>query len=228
MTLLIPVALLLLLLIIAPRVWIARVLRRHATPRHDISWTGAEFARHLLDGMKLTGVTVEETEAGDHYDPLAKAVRLTPDNFRNRSLTAIVVAAHEVGHAMQDATGYGPLHTRTRIAVTANIIQKVGAALILGAPLIALALRHPAAALIGFGAAVLVNLTAVVMHVVTLPVEFDASFNRALLLLKEGRFVADHELGAARHILSAAAYTYVAAALVDLINVTRLLRGVRF
>ena len=72
------------------------------------------------------------------------------------------------------------------------------------------------------------GITAVVKHVVTLPVEFDASFNRALLLLKEGRFVPDHELGAARHILSAAAYTYVAAALVDLINVARLLRGVRF
>jgi Zn-dependent membrane protease YugP len=228
MTLLIPVALLFLLLILAPRLWIARVLRRHATPRHDISWTGAEFARHLLDGMKLTSVTVEETEAGDHYDPLAKAVRLTPDNFRNRSLTAIVVAAHEVGHAMQDATGYVPLQTRTRIARAAGIIHKVGAVLILGAPLLALALRHPAAALIGFGAAVLVNLTAVVMHVVTLPVEFDASFNRALLLLKEGGFVPDHDLGAARHILSAAAYTYVAAALVDLINVSRLLRGLRF
>jgi len=228
MTLAILAVLLLLAVTVAPRVWIARVLRRHATPRQDIRWTGAEFARHLLDGMKLTSVTVEETAAGDHYDPLAKAVRLTPDHFRNRSLTAIVVAAHEVGHAMQDATGYAPLRTRTRIAVAAGIVQKAGAVLILGAPLLALALRHPAAALIGFGAAVLVNLTAVVMHVVTLPVEFDASFNRALLLLKEGRFVPDHEIGAARHILSAAAYTYVAAALVDLINVSRLLRGLRF
>jgi Zn-dependent membrane protease YugP len=66
------------------------------------------------------------------------------------------------------------------------------------------------------------------MHVVTLPVEFDASFNRALVVLKHGRFVPESEMGAARHILSAAAYTYVAAALVDLINLPRLLRGLRF
>jgi uncharacterized protein len=140
----------------------------------------------------------------------------------------MVVAAHEVGHAMQDATGYGPLRTRTRIAETAGYVQKVGALLVLASPAIALVVRHPAGALIGLVAAVLVNLTAVVMHVVTLPVEFGASFNRALLVLKEGRFIAEREIGAARNILSAAAYTYVASALIDLINLPRLLRGLRF
>jgi uncharacterized protein len=228
MTLAIAGALLFLALIVLPQLWISSVLRRHAAQRPDIPWTGAEFARHLLDGMKLNGVTVEETEQGDHYHPLAKSVRLTTDHFHGRSLTAIVVAAHEVGHAMQDATGYGPLHTRTRIADWAGYVHKVGALLVIAAPALALVLRHPGGFVIGLVAAVLVNLTAVVMHVVTLPVEFDASFNRALAVLKEGRFVPERELGAARHILSAAAYTYVAAALIDLINLPRLLRGLRF
>ncbi len=81
--------------------------------------------------------------------------------------------------------------------------------------------------LIGLVAAVLMNLTAVAMHAVTLPVEFDASFNRALGVLKHGRFIPEEEMGAPRHILSAAAYTYVAGALIDLINLPRLLKGLR-
>jgi Zn-dependent membrane protease YugP len=215
-------------LIVAPQLWIMSVMKRHGSQRSAIPWTGGEFARHLLDGMKLTTVKVEETQEGDHYHPLAKAVRLKTDHYFGRSLTAIVVAAHEVGHAMQDATGYAPLATRTRIAGIADYVHKVGAVLIIAAPAIAALLRHPGGLIIGLVAAILVNLSAVVMHVVTLPVEFDASFNRALVVLKYGRFVPESEIGAARHILSAAAYTYVAAALVDLINLPRLLRGLRF
>ena len=228
MILAVPAALLMLALIVAPQLWIMSVMKRHGSQRSAIPWTGGEFARHLLDGMKLTTVKVEETQEGDHYHPLAKAVRLKTDHYFGRSLTAIVVAAHEVGHAMQDATGYAPLATRTRIAGIADYVHKVGAVLIIAAPAIAALLRHPCGLIIGLVAAILVNLSAVVMHVVTLPVEFDASFNRALVVLKYGRFVPESEIGAARHILSAAAYTYVAAALVDLINLPRLLRGLRF
>src|SRR5271170_2867166 len=204
------------------------VMRRHAGTRAEIPWTGGEFARHLLDRMKLTKVKVEETERGDHYHPLAKSVRLSAENYHGRSLTAVVVAAHEVGHAMQDATGYGPLETRTRVAGAADFVQKAGAILIVASPAIAAIMRHPGGIFIGLVAAVLVNLTAVAMHAVTLPVEFDASFNRALGVLEHGRFIPkEEEMGAARHILSAAAYTYVAGALIDLVNLPRLLKGLR-
>jgi uncharacterized protein len=138
-----------------------------------------------------------------------------------------VVAAHEVGHAMQDATGYAPLHTRTQIAGSAAFIQKMSAIFIIASPAIAAILRTPGGIAIGLVAAVLANLTAVGMHAVTLPVEFDASFNRALTLLKHGRLIPQEELGAARHILSAAAYTYMAGALIDIINLPRLLKGLR-
>jgi Zn-dependent membrane protease YugP len=228
MTLAILVALIILALVVAPQLWISSVLRRHGGQRPEIPWTGAQFARRLLDGMKLSNVTVEETEQGDHYHPLAKSVRLSTEHFHGRSLTATVIAAHEVGHAMQDATGYAPLRARTRIATTAEYIHKVSAVLVIAAPALAILFRHPGALVLGFVAAVLVNLTAVILHAVTLPVEFDASFNRALVVLKEGRFVPDEEMGAARHILSAAAYTYVAQALVALINLPRLFRGLRF
>jgi Zn-dependent membrane protease YugP len=118
MILAIPAALLVLALIVAPQLWIMSVMKRHGQQRPIIPWTGREFARHLLDGMKLTKVKVEETQEGDHYHPLAKAVRLKTDHYFGRSLTAIVIAAHEVGHAMQDATGYAPLTTRTRIVAS--------------------------------------------------------------------------------------------------------------
>src|SRR5215470_1885280 len=124
MILAIPTALLILILIVAPQIWISTVLRRHAGERDTIQWTGGEFARYLLDGMKLKQVKVEETERGDHYHPMAKAVRLSTEHFHGRSLSAIVVAAHEVGHAMQDATGYAPLRTRTQIAGWVDYIHK--------------------------------------------------------------------------------------------------------
>src|SRR5262245_58440719 len=228
MILAIPAVLILLALVISPQPWTSSVLRRYGAQRPEIPWTGALFARHLLEGMKLHDVKVEETEQGDHYHPLAKSVGLTTEHFHGRSLTAIVVAAHEVGHAMQDATGYGPLVTRTRIADMAGYIHKIAALFVIAAPAIALILRHPGGLLIGLAAAILMNLVAVAMHAVTLPVEFDASFNRALVVLKQGRFIPDEEMGAARHILSAAAYTYVAQALIDLINLPRLLRGLKF
>jgi uncharacterized protein len=221
MILAIPAALLVLALIVAPQLWITSVMKRHGSQRPAIPWTGGKFARLLLDGMKLPSVRVEETALGDHYHPLAKSVRLKTEH----SLTAIVIAAHEVGHAMQDATGYAPLQTRTRIAGVADFIHKVGAVLIVASPALAGLVRSPGGLLIGAAAATLMNLTAVAMHAVTLPVEFDASFNRAMLVLRHGKFIPEDEMGAARHILSAAAYTYVASALMDLINLPRLVRG---
>src|SRR5712691_9955792 len=198
MILAIPAALLLLALIVAPQLWITSVMKRHGSQQPDIPWTGGEFARMLLDGMKLSSVKVEETALGDHYHPLAKSVRLKTEHFYGRSLTAIVIAAHEVGHAMQDATGYAPLKTRTRIAGLADYVHKAGALCIVAAPAIAALMRHPGGIVIG------------------------------LVVLKQGRLIPEEEFAAARHILSAAAYTYVAGALIDLINLPRLLRYLRW
>ena len=82
-----------------PGLWVRRIMRKYAAPedRYREQGTGAELARHLLDRFDLANVKVEETEIGDHYDPEAQAVRLTPDNFGKHSLTAVTVAAHEVG-----------------------------------------------------------------------------------------------------------------------------------
>ena len=219
--------LLILALAVLPTLWVRAVLAQHRADRPDFAGSGGEFARHLLDGMGLASVKVEETAIGDHYDPQMKVVRLLPDHYHGRSLTAVVIAAHEVGHAMQDATNSGLLKNRTRLAKLAIWVERFGGIVMLAAPLAAILLRHPAGILVELAAGIAILSLSVVLHLFTLPVEFDASFNRALPVLRAGRYIPDDDLPAARSILRAAAFTYVAAALMSLINIARWLRILR-
>ncbi len=221
--------LLLIVLVLAwlPQVWVSRVLEQHGRNRADIPGTGGEFARHVLDGMKLHDVGVEETKLGDHYDPATKTVRLLPQHMNGRSLAAVVVAAHEVGHAMQDATGYRPLAARTRLARQAQNVQKIGSVVMLTAPIVLALVKAPGVALLQIVAGVLILGSTVLMHLVTLPVEFDASFRRALPLLKAGNYIDATDMRAARSILRAAAFTYVAAAARSLLDVMQWLRNLK-
>lgn len=207
-----------------PGWWVKRVIRRHGEDRMDFPGTGADFARHILDEMKLTHVTVEETEDGDHYDPGEKVVRLSAPHYHGKSLSAVVIAAHEVGHAMQDATDYPPLKARSRMAVSANFIQKIGSIVMFGAPILMIVTRSPVALFAELGAGLVILLTSVIMHAVTLPVEFDASFKRAMPVLEAGNYISENDRPAARKILKAAAYTYVAAAAMTLLDITRWVR----
>lgn len=210
-----------------PQMWVKRVLAEHAHERADFPGTGGEFARHLLDEMKLNEVRVEETKDGDHYDPAAKAVRLLPQHMNGRSLSAVVVAAHEVGHAMQDATSYGPLAARTRLVKHAQRIEQFGAIVLLTAPVVMAVVKAPALVFVQIGAGLLIMASTILMHLTTLPVEYDASFRRALPVLKAGRYVSPDDMVAARRILKAAALTYVAAAGMSLLDVMRWIRVLR-
>lgn len=214
-------------LAVLPQMWVKNVIKENSAERADIPGSGGELARHLLDGMKLEHVKVEETKLGDHYDPAAKAVRLLPDHFNGRSLAAVVIAAHEVGHAMQDATGYKPLRARTRLAKQAHIIEIIGTALMLAAPLAAIVARTPHVLLMEMAAGALILGFTILIHAATLPVEFDASFGRALPVLEAGGYVSQKDMPAARRLLKAAAYTYVAAAAMSLVDVMRWLRLLR-
>ncbi|MBN9275635.1 MAG: zinc metallopeptidase [Hyphomicrobium sp.] len=211
-----------------PQLWIRGVIARHSDERADIAGTGGEFARHVLDGMGLHHVVVEETQSGDHYDPDAKAVRLLPQHFGKRSLAAIVIAAHEVGHAMQDATAYGPLIARTRMARQAQKVEKVGSVIMLAAPVMMILSKSPHIMFMQLAIGVLILGSTIFMHAVTLPVEFDASFRRALPLLKTGNYISNRDMRSARQLLRAAAFTYVAAAAVSLLDVMRWFRVLRF
>jgi len=132
-----------LVVVVLPGWWVKRVMQRYSHPVDRYPGTGAELARHLLDHCGLEAVVVEKTEHGDHYDPDARAVRLSADNHDRASLTAVTIAAHEVGHAIQHADGYGPLLARTRMVKAVQKFQRVGMLLIAAMPVVLLALRLP-------------------------------------------------------------------------------------
>lgn len=212
---------LLLALVLGPGVWVQRVMKKYSEPADRYAGTGASLARHLLDKHDLQSVGVEPTDSGDHYDPMEKFVRLSTANHDGSSLTAITVAAHEVGHAIQDGQGYAPLKWRTRLVRATSPIQKIGAGILIVSPFLGILTRVPALGLITFAAGMLTLGISAIVHLVTLPTEFDASFNRALPMLDEHRILKDTDRPYARRILTAAALTYVSASLMSLLNIAR-------
>lgn len=212
-----------------PSLWVRHVLAKYSKPenRYREKGSGAELARHLLDRFDLGSVKVEETDIGDHYDPEAKAVRLTPDNFSGHSLTAVTVAAHEVGHAVQDARGEALFQARQRLVKTAMRGERIGSILLVAAPIIFLLLRIPQASAAILLIAVASMALGTLVHLVTLPVELDASYGKALPILKEGNYLHEGDLEHAERILKAAALTYVAGSLASLLNLGRWLAVLR-
>ncbi len=207
--------------IYGPQLWVQSILVRYNRKAEDnFPGTGGELARHILNRYHLEEVKVEVTEQGDHYDPEAGAVRLTRDKFDGKTLTAITVAAHECGHAMQHAAGDQLFMMRTRVANSAIWAQRIGSFLLFVAPALVLLFKIPSVAIINILGAFLIMGFAVVMHLLTLPVEIDASFNKALPILESG-YLSEKQKPAARKILRAATLTYVAASLATLLNFWR-------
>jgi Zn-dependent membrane protease YugP len=218
---------LLLVVLLGPQLWVQRELARYnRKAESNFPGTGGELARHLLDRFNLQHVKVEPTRDGDHYDPRSKAVRLTDDKYGGRTLTAITVAAHEVGHALQDAAGEPMFRWRTRLATIAMTAQKFGSFLLFAAPVLALLTRMPSPGLISAIAAFCIMGMGLVVQLLTLPVELDASFRKALPVLESGYLEVGQEKPA-RRILRAAAWTYVAASLSGLLNFWRWLQVLR-
>lgn len=220
-------ALLVVACLFAPQLWVRSVLARYnRAPEPNFPGTGGEFARHLLDRLGLERVGVETSDLGDHYDPRSGTVRLTKDKHDGRTLTAITVAAHECGHALQHARGERPFQWRTGLATSAQWAARLGSFLLLAAPLAALVARAPSPGVVSAVGGFLILGFGVLIQLATLPVELDASFGKALPLLRAG-YLEPHQVPAARRILRAAAWTYVAAALAGLLNLWRWLAVLR-
>ena len=207
--------------------WVRHTISRHGADRPDLPGTGAELVRHLIERFGLEGVSVEKTDRGDHYDPDAKAVRLLPQHHDGRSLSAVAVAVHEFGHALQDDRGEPMLALRQKLAKFAVLTDRFAGFFFLAAPVLAALARVPAAfvAVIAMGVALLG--VRVIVNLVTLPVEFDASFSKAMPILEEGGYIDAEDLPPARSVLRAAALTYVAGALMSLVNVAYWIRLLR-
>ena len=214
-------------LIVGPGIWVKRVLAQNDTPRDDLPGSGGELAAHLMERFNIEGVSLEKTDKGDHYDPDAKAIRLTENVMNGKSLTAIATAAHEFGHALQHAKNYSALTTRTVLAKNAYFIQNIAGAAIFLIPILAL--------IPGFGVAARILLIFIIgsmflsaiIHFITLPVEFDASFGKALPILEEGNYVSQRDLKTVKRILLACALTYVSQAMMGVLNLGRWIRLLR-
>ncbi|RIH90929.1 putative neutral zinc metallopeptidase [Calidithermus terrae] len=185
--------------------WLQRTYARYSRVANARGLTGAQVARTILDAHGLHGVRVEPVPGAltDHYDPMQKVVRLSEPNYASPSSAALAVAAHEVGHAIQDAKGYAWLRVRAQLLPVANIGSMFGPWIFLLGMLMSFNETLMSVGIWLFGAAALFQL-------VTLPVEFDAS-NRALAILQRMNFLDNREMGGARAVLTAAALTYVAA-----------------
>ena len=122
--------LILLALIFGPSLWVKFVMKRYSKEKPEMPGTGGELAEHLIERFTLKDVKVEVTELGDHYDPVEKKVRLLREHYESKSLTAVAIAAHEVGHAIQDQQGDKRLATRTKMIPVADKVARWSAAMI--------------------------------------------------------------------------------------------------
>ena len=189
---------------------------RYSKVRSLRGLTGAQAARYILDRNGLAHVRIEQVAGNltDHFDPRTNVVRLSQSVYNVPSIAAVGVAAHECGHAVQYAVGYGPMKLRAAIIPATNFGSK------LALPLILIGLLFNSSQLLLAGI-LLFSLTAV-FQLVTLPVEFNAS-SRALHTLDQQGLLTQEELAGTRKVLTAAALTYVAALLVALVQLVRML-----
>ncbi len=218
---------LLLCLVFGPQYWVKHTISSNSNERPDLPGTGGELAEHLISEFKISGTGVELTDKGDHYDPSDHMVRLLQDNHTGRSISAVAIAAHEVGHAIQHYEGNRMLALRQTLVKFASVTDKFAAVFFFLAPVLGIFVRSPAAffgfVLLGIG---LIGVR-VIVHLVTLPVEWDASFNKALPILEQGNYLEANDLAAAQSVLRAAALTYVSAALASLLDLARWIRILR-
>ncbi|MBE9012349.1 zinc metallopeptidase [Pseudanabaenaceae cyanobacterium LEGE 13415] len=189
--------------------------RKYSEIPSRMGMTGAQVAKTILDRMGIYDVSVEHVpgELTDHYDPSAKVVRLSDVVYNSNSLAAAAVAAHECGHVLQDVKGYKPMNVRAALVPAVNLGANFGPILIMAGLFIG-AFKF----LIPLGIALFAAV--IIFHIVTLPVEFDAS-NRALRLIDELGILQGEENQGARKVLNAAAFTYVATALYALLQLAQ-------
>lgn len=175
--------------------------------------TGAQLARDLLDKNNLSRVAVEPVggELSDHYDPKAKVLRLSENIYQGKSIAALGIAAHETGHAIQDKTGYVQMRLRAGLFPAANLGSRLAPILIMIG--IFLLYSRLTFGVVAIQVGIVLFAAAVLFQLVTLPVEFNAS-RRALVMLTDSNYIRADEYKGAKSVLTAAALTYLAAALV--------------
>ena len=195
---------------------VSSTYKKYRTVRTMNGYTGENVARMILDSAGLYDVPVVETrgELTDHYDPRSRVVRLSTDIFHGSSIAAAGIAAHEVGHAIQHQEQYKPLVLRTSMATAVNFSSQASIFIFM------IGLLFSIPVLINIG--IIFFTVAVFYQIITLPVELNAS-RRALKILESRNILYGNEVNGAKNVLSAAAMTYVAAALMSISQLIRLI-----
>ena len=203
------------LCIFIPNFWVNYVLRKNNKILSDMPFTGKELGEEILKEQKIHNVSIESIKKLDHYNPVKKIIHIAEDKLTKKSITSIAVVVHEIGHAIQDKENYKPLIIRQKLIEKTMIFQRLGSfLLIIGIPSIFTITKSP---LITFIAAIIIMgclSTNVLIHLVTLPVEFDASFKRALPILQ--KYVPKENMSQCRSVLRAAALTYLTQSIVSI------------
>jgi len=208
------------ILITAPQMWVRYIFEKYDKEIDDMPFNGLDFGKRILSENDLNEIEIETTKEGDHYDTEKKKVRVLEKRMNTKTLTSISIVCHEIGHAIQDKENYKPLNTRQSLVKNTYWIQHVGSGVFyIGIPAI-FATGMPSLIFVCLGIALLASFINVLIHFVTLPVEIDASFNRAMPILEKN--VPEHYLGHCRSILKAAAYTYLAGSLISIFNLRNL------
>ena len=201
---------------ILPVVWINYVFKKNDEILPNMPFNGIEFGNQLIKELELKDVCLEKTLIGDHYDLDQKKVKVGEDRLRKKSLTSISIICHEIGHAIQHAENYTPLVTRTKLVKNTLWINKIAFAVIyIGLPII-FATGYLPLIKVCILLILLSLFIGVVIHLVTLEVELDASFNKAMPIIKKKIPEVYHD--SCRSILRAAAFTYVVGVFKNLIS----------
>ena len=208
--------LLILFFYLSPIIWFNFIFKKNNKILEKMPFNGLEFGEQIIKEKNLSDVVIEGTKGGDHYDPNEKKVRVKQERLDNKSITAISVVCHEIGHAIQHNENYKPLERRQILVKNTAWISKLGGGILyIGLPTLFATGSFPLirVCLILVIFTIIIN---VLIHLVTLDVEIDASFNRALPILREKVPSQYHE--ECRSVLRAAAYTYVIGALRSVIS----------
>ena len=202
------------LLVFLPSLWVNYVLKKFNVTFSDMPFTGKELGKIILEEHNINNVSINSIKQLDHYNPIDKKIHISEDKINKKSITSISVVAHEIGHAIQDKENYRPLKLRQTLIEKTSSLQRIGTfLLIIGLPSIFTLTKSPFITLIA-GVIIMGCLsTNVLIHLITLPVEFDAS-NRALRILE--KYVPKKNMKQCKSVLRAAALTYLAQSIVSI------------
>ena len=206
------------LVLFIPNFWVNYILKKYNKTLSDMPFTGKELGNRILKEENLQNVIIKPVKQMDHYNPIEKKINISEDKINKKSITSIAVVVHEIGHAIQDKLNYKPLLLRQKLIEKTMVFQRLGSFfLVIGLPSIFAFTKSP---LITFIAAIIIMgclSTNVLIHLITLPVEFDASFKRALPILK--KYVPKKNMMECQSVLRAAAFTYLAQSIISIFRI---------